>query len=118
AGRIGAYPLTRTARHAVGDARPHLQAAAATTPPMQTASIAHIHRKRVSVPVPIPWVTATGLIAEASPCTARLARRPNDGRNRLVIVLASSRSTAITRSRGQKRRAADGRGTTAGFQPS
>src|SRR2546425_1105080 len=38
------------------------QATAATTLPMHAASIASIHAKRGSVPVPMPWITATGHI--------------------------------------------------------
>ena len=50
-------------RHAVCGATVARQATAATTLPMQPASMASIHAKRGSVPVPMPWMTATGHIA-------------------------------------------------------
>ena len=49
-------------RHAEWETPLTRQATAAITLPMQTASIASIHAKRGSVPVPIPWITATGHI--------------------------------------------------------
>ena len=51
-----------TCRQAVCETPLTRQATAATTLPMQTASIPSIHAKRGSVPVPMPWITAIGHI--------------------------------------------------------
>ena len=50
-------------RHAACGAAVARQATAATTLPMHPASMASIQANRGSVPVPMPWMTATGHIA-------------------------------------------------------
>ena len=70
-GRAGQQSRVRSQRHHVGSGAGRiarsvvgrtlsLQATAARTPSTHTASTASIHKKAVSLPVPIPWITAIG----------------------------------------------------------
>ena len=65
----------------------HTVAAQATTRPS-------IHGREASLPVPSPWIRATGQQAYAVQCTARQPRQPIRDRRTLVIVSARSRSKA------------------------
>ena len=62
--------------------------------PLDVDGLARALREAASLPVPSPWIRATGQQAYADQCTARQPPQPIRDRRTLVIVSARSRSKA------------------------